>query len=295
MSVRSVVAAAVLVAVPAVPAVADIAPGVLTAGAGFAPPENDKAAQQIEMKSEHVVLTAHDSAAGPFVVVDATFKMAGKKPGRTLNVVFPGEGVMVGGAYVTHPRLVGFMAFVDGTPVASKDSTKTHSTQSGPPGREYTKTRTETWHAFSAPIDDDTTVRVRYAIAAESYGDRDTGAAPHARAQYILHTGALWAGAIGSATVEVKGVGVNVAATSLRTLSMSPPSLVSLAGPGAPPPVTPAGATRTPTSIVFTQTNLEPKDEDDVEVVFPSAHADNAWGRVSEELAAAMLAAVRAR
>ena len=48
----------------------------------------------------------------------------------------------------------------------------------------------------------------------------------------------------------------------------------------------------TGTAITFTATHLEPTDQDDVEVVFPSS-APSSWGAPSPALAALMLEAVR--
>jgi hypothetical protein len=248
---------------------ADIAPDVLAAGPGLAPAGDPRAAQAIAMKKEHVVIALHDDQDGPFAVVDATFSMAAPQQTK-LTVTFPGDGVRVGDVYAVHPKLYGFHAWVDGKPVATRADDKTFTTQAGPPSNPYTKTRHETWHTFPASIDDDTVIRVRYAVAATSVAyDQAQG---HAAVQYILHTGALWAGKIGEAVVEVKGVDVDIDATSLRTLAMPQVSLVSLKSARAPT-VLPVGATRTKTSIVYTQRDLEPGDQDDVEVVFPRTGA----------------------
>ena len=253
------------------PARADISPDVLGAGPSFAPPGDNPAAKDIGMANEKVVLELHTvngGGDGSFIVVDATFTMKAPKKPVTLQVAFPGDGVRVGDAYVNHPRLVGFKAFVDGKPVASKADEKEFSVQAGPPSSPYKKTRRETWHTFPAVIDDETVVRVRYAVAAEPMGfdEKQT----HAKAQYILHTGAAWAGKIGEAVIEVRGVDVDVEKTSLRTLSMSPVSLVSLKGDAPPPPVSPPNTTRTKTTITTTFKDFEPGDKDDVEVVFPA-------------------------
>lgn len=274
---------------------ADIAPDILGAGPGFAPPTDNPAALSIAMVKERVVLEVHDDKEGPFIVVDATFTMAappdasgkvgkvgkGKKPTR-LAVTFPGEGVKVGGSYAVHPRLYGFQAFVDGTPVAAREEVKTKTTKVGPPDSTYTKTQKETWHAFPAAVDDNTVIRVRYAVLATqmSYENQT-----HSKVQYILRTGSLWAGTIGEAVVEVVSADVDLAKTSLRTMAMSPVSLVSLVSDGPPPPVMPAGAVRSASAITATWNNLEPGDKDDVEVVFPSAHP--AWS-VTPALATAM-------
>lgn len=291
------------VAIGGLNAHADIAPDILGAGPGFEPPTDNPAALSIAMVKERVVLEVHDDKDGPFVVVDATFTMAApldksgkaQKPTR-LAVTFPGEGVKVGGSYAVHPRLYGFHAFVDGTPVATREEVKTKTTKVGPPDSTYTKTQKETWHAFPAAVDDNTVIRVRYAVLATpmTYENQT-----HSKVQYILRTGSLWAGTIGEAVVEVVaanvaanvgganvGAGVvDVAKTSLRTMSMSPVSLVSLVSDGPPPPVMPAGAVRSASAITATWKNLEPGDKDDVEVVFPSSHP--AWS-VTPALATAM-------
>ncbi len=275
----------VVSALLAVPAAADIAPDVFHGGSGIEVDDPDVAAG-IEMKKEHVVITLHNSQEGAFAVVDATFSMsaAGLAPAQ-LKVLFPGGGVRVGGA--VHPKLSAFHAFVDGKPVAIRADDKTHTSKSGPPGREYTKSRTETWHEFPAVVDDDTTIRVRYAVAASSVRDAE-GYEDRTRASvsYILHTGALWAKAIGAATIEIRaGDNVDLKGASLRTLSM--PAVI-----GAPP-VLPAGAVRSADAITWTQTQLEPSEDDDVEVVFASA-GPTFRADPSEELAKAMAAAATA-
>lgn len=261
----------------ALPARADIAPDVLGAGPSFGPPADNPAAKDIVMAKEKVVLEVHTvngGKDGSFVVVDATFTMKAPQKPVTLNVAFPGDGVRVGDAYVNHPKLVGFKAFVDGKPVATKTDAKEFSVQAGPPSSPYKKTRRETWHTFPAVVDDETVIRVRYAVAGEpmSYDEQQT----HAKAQYILHTGALWAGKIGEAVVEVTSPDVDLSKTSLRTLGMPQVSLVSLKSDGPPPPVSPPNTTRTKTSITTTFRDFEPGDKDDVEVVFPAAR--ETWG-----------------
>lgn len=282
---------------------ADVAPDIKGAGPGFEPPADNPAAKNIAMKSERVLLEVHDDPAGAFVVVDATFHMAAplnkdlaKKTvskATKLQVAFPGEGVRVGGEFAVHPKLAGFRAFIDGVPVASRDDVKTQTESRGPPGREYKRTRSETWHVFPAAIDDETTLRVRYAVAATPVSGEREG---YASIQYILHTGSLWSGAIDPAVVEVTGVNVDVTKTSLRTLAMSPVSLISLSSDQPPPPVMPSSAqatsTRTPTSITATFTALEPGPNDDVEVVFPAGHVS--WSTTPELLAAMETAAKKA-
>jgi hypothetical protein len=277
----------------ALPALADISPDVFHGGTGIQL-SDPEAAAKIEMKKERVTITLHNSKEGAFAVVDATFAMSGPKAGQTLQIVFPGEGVMVGGAFAAHPRVIGFQAFVDGKPVAAKDDEKTHSSKSGPPGREYTKTRREVWHGFGAAIDDDTTIRVRYAVAAA--GARDGGGSDvdgYGSVSYILHTGAAWAKDIGEAIIEVKaGADVDLKGTSLRTQAMAPVSFVSLSGDKPPSPTTPPAAIRTAAAITLTLLHLEPTEKDDVEVVFPST-APMSWGPPSEPLAALMAVASR--
>ena len=277
---------------------ADIAPDTFHGGSGLqidpAQPDATALAGKIQMKKERVTITLHQTPQGAFAVVDAAFSMSGP-PGKAaaLKIAFPGQGVRVGGAFVVHPPLIGFRAFVDGKPVAVHVDEKTHTSKSGPPGREYSRSRTETWHGFPAAVDDDTTIRVRYAVAAAGVRDSDgADVEPWASVSYILHTGALWAGDIGEAVVEVKAApGVDLTATSLRTLSMPPVSLVSLKGDGPPPPVVPAGAVRSGAAITWTAQHLEPTPGDDVEVVFPGRAGS--WGAPSAELAALMAAAVR--
>ena len=275
---------------------ADIAPEIFSGGTGIEIDRTEASATalaaKIEMKKERVTITLHSTAAGAFAVVDATFSMSASTPAK-LPVVFPGAGVPVGGGYAVHPPLVGFHAFVDGKPVASTDKEITHSSLSGPPGREYTTHRSESWHKFPATIDDDTVIRVRYAVQASALRNDDgfeTGT--HASVSYILHTGALWAKDIGAVIVEVKGAGVDVNATSLRTMSMAHVSLVSLTGDGAPPSVQPVGAVRTADAITWTATQLEPTANDDVEVVFPRGAAASS-GSPSPPLAELMRAAAR--
>lgn len=268
---------------------ADIAPDVLTAGPGLAPPEGHAAAKTVRMVSERVVLELHHTPDGAFAVVDATFNMSGPMKGTALPIAFPGEGVMVGGAYATHARLRGFRAFVDGKPVATKEDLRTVTTQAGPPSSPYTRTREEVWHTFPAAIDDATVIRVRYAVEAAAVGYDEKHS--HASVQYVLHTGAAWAGTIGEAVVEVRAAsGIALGGTSLRTGSMSPVSLVSLKGDGPPPPVMPAGAVRSGAAITWTQKELEPTPKDDVEVVFPSP---GTWSSTTPALAARMEAAAR--
>ncbi len=300
-----VVAASCVAGVVFAPAVrADISPGVLIAGPGLAPPDG-AAAKALRMSREHVVIELHHTRDGAFAVVDATFWMTDvstsvttkkenkKQPATSLQITFPGDGVMVGGQYVTHPKLHGFRAFVDGKPVASKEDPKTFKTPAGPPGSGYTRSRIETWHVFPATIDDDTVIRVRYAVAADAVGNEEQHA--YASLQYILHSGGPWAGTIGEAVIEVRAAkangdsAVDLDKTSLRTMAMAPVSLVSLHSYGPPPPVLPAGAVRTKNAITWTQKELEPGDRDDVEVVFPSA---GTWDR-SPGLAARMEAAAR--
>ena len=275
----------------AVAARADIAPDTFHGGTGLQLDAKDaassKAVAKIQMKKERVTITLHHTAEGAFAVVDATFHMTAPSPTK-LRVVFPGAGVKVGEQFAVHPTLVGFRAFVDGKPVAVKDDEQTHTTKGGPPGREYSKRRTETWHAFAAAVDDDTTIRVRYALS--SSGVNDNG---YASVSYILHTGALWAKDIEEAILSVEAAGgVDLARTSLRTMAMPPVSFVSLSSDQPPPPVMPAGAVRSGSAITFTATHLEPTDKDDVEVVFPSS-APSSWGAPSPALAALMLEAVR--
>ncbi|MDP2342016.1 MAG: hypothetical protein Q8O67_13745 [Deltaproteobacteria bacterium] len=273
-------------------AAADIAPDTFHGGTGLQV-QDPEAAAKIQMKKERVTITLHNAKEGAFAVVDATFSMSGPKATK-LNIVFPGEGVKVGDAFRVHPRLIGFHAFVDGKPVASHDDVKDRSTKSGPPGREYTKHRSETWHGFPATVDDDTTIRVRYAVAAAGVrADENGDVNGYASVGYVLHTGALWAKDIGEATIEIKAAGdVDLKGSSLRSHGMPPVSFVSLTGDAPPPPVQPATAIRTPAAITWTLQNLEPTENDDVEVVFPST-APATWGAPSEALAAVMTAAAR--
>ena len=291
--VRAVVLVGFLVGLGAAGARADIAPDVLGAGPGFEPPKDNPAALSIAMVDERVVLDVRDDKNGAFVVVDATFTMAAPadKAGKTkqtkLSVTFPGEGVRVGGSYAVHPHLYGFQAFVDGTPVATREEVKTKTTKVGPPDSTYTRTQKETWHAFPAAVDDHTVIRVRYAVLATPVSHENQ---THAKVQYILRTGSLWAGTIGKAIVDVVSSdavdnAVDLTKTSLRTMAMSPVSLVSLFSDRPPPPVMPEGASRSATAISATWNNLEPGDKDDVEVVFPSSHA--VWS-VTPLLATAM-------
>lgn len=279
----------------ALPALADISPDVLGAGPSFAPPGDNPAAQDIVMAKEKVILEVHTVNGGKdggFVVVDATFSMKAppnSKGATSLTVAFPGDGVRVGDAYVNHAKLFGFHAWVDGKPVASKADEKSFTTTVGPPNSTYKKTRSETWHTFPASVDDDTVIRVRYAVAAEpmSYEEKQT----HAKAQYILHTGGAWKDKIGEAVVEVKGVDVDLTKTSVRTLSMPQVSLISLKSDGPPPPVSPPNTVRTKTSITTTWTHLEPAPNDDIEVVFPCPR--EGWSDNRAALEKAMESAAR--
>lgn len=249
---------------------ADIAPWPLPAGSG---PQVEGAPGKVDtvaMRKEHVVVTLHNTPAGAFAVVDATFWMRRTAAGPpTLKLAFPGQGVSSGDGRV-HPKLVGFRAFVAGLPVAVDEKDTVTRTEAGPPGRTYTRERHEWWHRFAltVPADkSDVVVRVRYAVAAEPWSTVE-GVSPHAHVAYILHTGALWAGVIDEAVVEVRGVGVDLARVHLRDQRLPQPSFVSL-GEVPPSPVRPAGLVVAADRLVLTLRGLEPSNSDDLDVVFP--------------------------
>jgi hypothetical protein len=270
------------------PARADVAPWPLPAGSG---PQIDGAPGKVDtvaMHKEHVVVTLHNTPAGAFAVVDATFWMRRVAAGPpTLKLAFPGQGVSSGDGRV-HPKLVGFRAFVAGLPVAVDEKDTVSRTEVGPPGRTYTRERHETWHRFALtmPADkSDVVVRVRYAVAAERWSTVE-GVSPHAHVAYILHTGALWAGVIDEAVVEIRGVGVDLSRVHLRDQRLPQPSFVSL-GSTPPPPVRPAGLVTAADRLLLTLQALEPANSDDLDVIFP------ATAETTADLEATMQAANR--
>jgi hypothetical protein len=254
----------------AAPTRADVAPSPFAGGAGFAPSKDD-AAHGVAMAGEKVVLTVHAAPEGAFLVVDATFRMTSPKK-VTLEAAFPGQGVPVGpGVFAVHPRLYGFAAFVDDKPVAARAQEKRFTSEAGPPGRGYKRTRTETWHTFPVVIDDATTLRVRYAVGADGQTTLNDPPLTYASAGYILHTGAAWAGAIGEVVVEVRaGAAVDLAAVGVRTADMPERSYVSLTSSSPPPPPSPPNTTRTTSVITTTWTNLEPTAQHDLEITWPA-------------------------
>ena len=265
-----------LLAVVCPAARADVAPWPLPAGSG---PQVEGAPGKIDtvaMRKEHVIVTLHSTPEGAFAIVDATFWMRRTTgPATTLKLAFPGQGVSSGEGRV-HPKLVGFRAFVAGVPVAVDEKDTVTRTNVGPPGSTYTRERHEWWHRFALTVPattDDVVVRVRYAVAAEPWSTVE-GVSPHAHVAYILHTGALWAGVIDEAVIEVRSVGVDLKRVHLRDQRLPQPSFVSL-GAAPPAPVRPAGLVVQPDRLVLTLRALEPSNSDDLDVVFP-AQADAA-------------------
>ncbi len=293
----ALLAAFLVVVTSATPVRADIAPWPVPAGSGPEVKRKGKPGPvtDVQMAREHVSVALHSTPLGAFSVVDATFWLRRVKAGDvTLQLAFPGQGIEVGGGRV-HAQLHGFQAFVGGLPVAVDEAAVTHENQAGPPGRTYKRTRSEQWHRFAVTVPAmkkgaaDVVVRVRYAVAADSYGTVE-GVAPHALAGYILHTGALWAGVIDEAVIDVVGVGVDIAAVSAKNQRQSASSFVSLTPGKVPPPVRPVGAVVDATGLHWTLKALKPSADDDLDFIFPAVAA----GFADDRLVPVMVAAARA-
>lgn len=261
---------AALFALLAGSAFADIAPEPFAAAGEPRPLSVDGGT--VEMTKEEVVITLHDG----FAVVDATFVMTNKGDAdAAINVGFPGEGVVVRGGrgHLAHRPLLGFRAWVDGKNANVEAKKEEIVTKSGPPGREYSKRREETWHVFAAlfPKQKATTVRVRYAVLADGYrGDswRSDEVFQDGAVSYVLATGARWSGKIGEAVVRVKaGKGTALDSVRVRDNKM-PPFEKRMKPADKPARVLPAYGKANKSEVVLTRSELEPTVEDNVEIVF---------------------------
>ena len=244
---------------------ADIAPMPFSQ-ADSARPMQD--AKTVSMAKEEVVVTLHDG----FAVVDATFQMANAGAATTIDVGFPGSGVMVeGGMFRTHRPLLGFTAKVSGKTVESKTKTQEFVTRMGPPGRQYEKRRSETWHTFPVtfPKGQTITVRVTYAVLADAYRGESWGTNQlyaDGSVAYVLSTGAGWAGNIGEAVIRVRTTSdLSLQFVAVRDYRM-PVIPTGLKG-GAVPSI-PSYARRDKSEIVLTRKAFEPAPNDNIEVVY---------------------------
>jgi hypothetical protein len=263
---RSVFVAALLVSSVAA---ADIAPDPLAGGSDIAAIDETKA-EGVAMKSEDVIVELYDS----FAVIDANFVMNNTTAeARTLEVGFPGLGVMAGKRYSAHRALIGFQAWVAGKRATAEAREKTHTSKGGPPGHEYTKTRRETWHLFSAtlPANATTTIRVRYGVLADAFLGDSYGSAdrfPDSTVFYILSTGSRWKDNIGQAVVTVRAKGkVPIDSVRVRDDRM-PPARSGRAEAEPISPLLPDYAKKGASEIVLTRKDFEPSPHDDLQIVF---------------------------
>jgi hypothetical protein len=255
-----------LLLVLASPALADIAPDPL-AGLSEPRPMDAKAARGISMKYEEVIIELHDA----YAIVDATFTMANPGKAKTLQVGFPGSGVRLERGFAVHEPLVGFSAWVGDKPVASEDKTLVYTYDWGPPGRGYKRSRSETWHVFTAPFSQgDTKLRVRYGVVTQPY----TGGSwssdeklDDREAWYILSTGGRWAGPIGEAIIRVKARGgVKPESIRIRDGHMTEASPKSTGE--TVPSVLPSYATRDAEGVTLQRKKLEATLADNLQLVY---------------------------
>lgn len=264
---RSPLAAALLLT--ASTAFADIAP-MPWAGAGQPQLMPDQDAAGIRMAREEIVIELYDG----FAVVDGIFEMVndGDKV-KALSVGFPGEGVKVRGN-LAHKPLIGFREWQDGklnSIVGVKDVER--SVKSGPPGREYSKHWNERWHVFSASFapKKTTKLRVRYAVIAEPFkgdGWSSNEWFQDGTVSYVLATGARWSGAIGQIIVRVRARdGLALSSVRIRDGQMAP--LAKREADAGVAPSLPPYARLTSDEVVIDRRDVEPTDDDNLEVVFP--------------------------
>lgn len=251
-------------------ALADIAPEPFAA-AGEGRPMPGADAASLVMAKEEVIITLHDD----FAIVDAVFEMSNEaaEP-KTINVGFPGKGVLVRGGrgHLAHRPLIGFTAWVDGKHVASTSKTEEIVTKGGPPGREYSKRREEIWHAFSATFAPNkvTTIKVRYAVISDGYrGDSWSSDElfTDGTVSYVLATGARWSRAIGEAVVRVRvAKGLSLDSVRVRDGKMEP--LQKRSKGEKVERRLPAYAKAEKTEVVIRRSALEPTSEDNLEIVY---------------------------
>lgn len=269
----------VVVLLAGVVAFADVAPEPFSA-AGEPKAMDGGAAAKIAMAREEVIITLHDG----FAIVDATFEMKNAGAKATINVGFPGEGVIVGGArgYAAHRPLLGFTAWIDSKRVESSAKREEIVMKGGPRGREYTKRRDETWHVFPATFaaKKPTTIRVRYAVLADGYrgesyqwGEESVDAT----VSYILATGARWSGKIGEAVIRVRTAdGVDLG--SVRVRDNKQPLIAKRAKTtDEVKKALPSYGKQDQKEIVLVRKQLEPTTDDNLEIVY-AATPRRGWG-----------------
>lgn len=255
-------------------------------------------AANIVMAKEEVTVTLHDG----FAVVDAVFEMSNQDAEKTLQVGFPGEGVIVrdGRGHAAHRALLGFGAWVNGAKVEVAPKVEEIVTTSGPPGREYSKRREETWHTFKVHFaaKKATAVRVRYAVLADGYRGESFSSDElfaDGTVSYVLATGARWGGRIGEAVIRVRaGKGVSLSSVRVRDNKMKP--LEKREAGAKVTAVLPAYGTRSAKEVTLLRRDFEPVTDDNLEVVYawktPRRAGDPA---VEAELTRAAEAAVGAK
>ena len=237
-------------------------------------------APDIRMASEEVNITLHPS----FAVVDATFVMANDGAEQKLEIGFPGQGVMVDGRFSAHMAIHGLKAWVNGVEVPAVAKEVSFTERAGPPGSNYKRERRETWHLFNAVFSKKgtTTVRVKYGVVAKLHygqGSIGDGPPPLDEVWYVLHTGASWKGAIGSAVVRVVA-GDGVDAASINMVNHGP--VPGLSSPEKWEPYKlPSGAKRTAKGLELSFRELTPTAADNVQLVFrcdPEKRNLGSWG-----------------
>ncbi len=225
-------------------------------------------------------------------VVDATFVMAHDGPDQTLEVGFPGQGVVMQERWAVHTPLHAFKAWVNDAPVASLGVETEVKFKAGPKGEQ---TRRETWHVFVVPLvkGKQTTLRVRYGVVAQwHYGQSYSGGTVERDVVwYILHTGAAWKGPIGAGRIVVEAA-EGVDPLSIETVNHAQP------GPASKEKFQyyklPAGAVRTAKGFEFTFKDLTPTQEHNLEIAYradPKKRAITKYG-VDEKAAAEKLKAL---
>lgn len=252
-------------------------------------------AKDVRMASEDVNITLHPS----FAVVDATFVMANDGAETTMDVGFPGQGVMMGKGYSAHTAIHGLRAWVNGTEVKAAAQEIDHVTEGGPPGRGYKRHRVETWHTFKVTFarKGNTTVRVKYGVTAKvHYGDGGYGDTPPPLDEvwYILHTGAAWKGNIGKAVVHVTAA-PGVDAASINMVNHGPvPGLSS--DEKWERYRLPTGGKRTANGLELEWNAFTPQEADNIQLVFrcdPEKRRTQAWGAEEEALVKVLLEALK--
>ena len=239
---------------------ADVAPDPVAATGNLALMK-DKA-PNTRMESEDVRLTLHPSVA----LVEATFVMAQDGPDQTLEVGFPGEGVILQKSWSAHTPLHQFTATVNGAPVNATAKKVDVKYQAGPKG---TQTRVETWHTFPVTLvqGKQTIIKVRYGVVAQRHWGEGykSGEPERDGVWYILHTGSAWKGPIGSGRVVVEAAdGVDPA--SILTVNHAQPA------PSSKEKFQyhrlPQGAVRTAKGLEYTFRDLTPSQADNLEISY---------------------------